>query len=345
MEEAKPSTEQKSEDAARGQIDRRAVPAIVLAGDGQDAKSVCGESKIFLEVGDRPLVVQAILALQEVPLVSEVWVVGNAARLQASLGKAEVQERLTKPLHLLPQGKNLYENAWGTYRQALAGVENSPRDPLPEEMDRRFFYLSGDLPFCFPEELSDFLTQALAIDVDYVFGLVEEHSLVDFLPQEVGEPGIIPAYYNAREGRYRQSNLQMAKPARIGCRRVIGDLYHFRYQRNFLNMLNIAWELARMPRGAFGLVWLFLKVHLAAYFHRRGSSKISNWIRKFITMEQCANAMGLGIQASLRYVVTELGGCAIDIDTEHDYLAVRARHDEWMDAQQKRIAKIKELSE
>ncbi len=347
MEETKRITEQKGEDAgpAREPMEARAVPAIVLAGDGQDAKSVCGESKIFLEVGGWPLVAHAVLALQEVPLVSEVWVVGNAARLQASLGKPEVQDRLTKPLHLLPQGRNLYENAWGTYRQVLAGLGNSPRDPLPDEQDCRFFYLSGDLPFCFPEELSDFLTQAMAVDADYVFGLVEEHSLEDFLPHEVGEPGITPAYYNAREGRFRQSNLHLAKPARIGCRRVIGDLYHFRYQRKFLNMLNIAWELARMPRGAFGLVWLFLKVHLAAYFHRRGSAQISNWISRSITMEQCENAMGLGIQSSLRFVATELGGCAIDIDTEHDYLAVRARYDEWIDAQQKRIEKSKERSE
>lgn len=340
MEETKGDTGKEPEDALNG----RAVPAIVLAGDGQDAKSVCGESKIFLEVGGVPLVVQVVLALQEARLVSEVWVVGDAPRLQEALGKTEIQEQLTKPLHIIAQGRNLYENAWGTYRQVLAGVGNPPRDARPDELDRRFFYLPGDLPFCLPEELSDFLTQAVAIDVDYVFGLVEEHSLEDFLPSEVGEVGIVPAYYNAREGRYRQSNLQLAKPARIGCRRVIADLYHFRYQKNFLNMLNITWGLARMPRGAFGLVWLFLKVHVAAYFHRRGSYGISNWIRKFITMEQCANAMGLGIQSSLRYVVTELGGCAIDIDTEHDYLAVRARYDEWIEVQETRAEKCKEFS-
>jgi len=348
MEEVTPTTGQEQvadgASATHAPTDPRALPAIVLAGDGDDAKAVCGDSKVFLEIGGWPLVVHVILALQEVPLVSEVWVVGNAARLEASLGKTEIQERLTKPLHILPQGRNLYENAWGTYRQALAGLGNPPRDPLPAELDRRFFYLSGDLPFCFSEELTAFLTRAMDIDADYILGLVEEHSLADFLPREAGEAGIIPAYYNATEGRYRQSNLQLAKPARIGCRRVIGDLYHFRYQRKLINMLNLAWGLAHVPRGAVGLVWLFLKVHLAAYFHRRGSDSLSNWIRRFITMDKCAKAMGLGIQSSLRFAVTELGGCAIDIDTEHDYLAVRARYDEWLEAQQRRIEKSKELS-
>lgn len=331
-----------AEGIGRG-VDSSALPAIVLAGDGRDSRAVCGESKVFLEVGGLPLVVHIVLALQHVALVSEVWVVGDAARLQAAMSKPEVKDRLSKPLHILPQGRNLYENAWGTYRQVLAGIGNQPRDPLPGEMDRRFFYLPGDLPFCLPEELTDFLTQALEIDADYILGLAEEHSLAEFLPVEAGEPGIEPAYYNATEGRFRQSNLQLAKPARIGCRRVIGDLYHFRYQRKLSNMLKLAWGLAHVPRGAMGLVWLFLKVHLAAYFHRRGSSTLSNGVRRFITMAQCERAMGLAIQSSLRFVVSEPGGCAIDIDTDHDYFAVRARYDEWSEAQQMRLDKSREL--
>jgi len=59
-----------------------AIPAIVAAGDRRAAKAVYGQSKVYLELGGRPLVAHVVAALQEVPEVSEVWVVGNAERLR-----------------------------------------------------------------------------------------------------------------------------------------------------------------------------------------------------------------------------------------------------------------------
>ena len=50
------------------------------AGDRGAAKAVRGENKVFLEVGGLPLVAHVVLALQDVPEVSAVWVVGDAER-------------------------------------------------------------------------------------------------------------------------------------------------------------------------------------------------------------------------------------------------------------------------
>ena len=54
-----------------------------LTCDRRAAKAVYGESKVYLEVGGRPLVAHVVAALQRVPEVSEVWVVGKAERLNA----------------------------------------------------------------------------------------------------------------------------------------------------------------------------------------------------------------------------------------------------------------------
>ena len=59
-----------------------AIPAVVLAGDLRAAQAVHGESKVFLEIDERPLVAHVVASLQRVPEVSEVWVVGDSARLE-----------------------------------------------------------------------------------------------------------------------------------------------------------------------------------------------------------------------------------------------------------------------
>ena len=51
------------------------IPAIVTAGDQRAAKAVYGESKVYLEMGGRPLVANVVSVLQQVPEVSAVWVV------------------------------------------------------------------------------------------------------------------------------------------------------------------------------------------------------------------------------------------------------------------------------
>ena len=98
------------------------VPAIVLAGDLRAAKAIYGESKVYLEIAGRPLVAHVATALQTTPEVSEVWVVGDAERLEAVLGTPVVQESLCKPLHIVAQFRNVYENGMETYRRALPGA-------------------------------------------------------------------------------------------------------------------------------------------------------------------------------------------------------------------------------
>ena len=117
---------------SRREIDhlRTSIPAIVTAGDRKASRAIYGESKAYLVVAGRPLVAHVVATLQAVPEVSEVWVVGNAARLEPVLGDPALRSALRKPLHLVGQFRSLYENGWETYRRALPGAP--PDGPRPD---------------------------------------------------------------------------------------------------------------------------------------------------------------------------------------------------------------------
>src|SRR5262245_57074154 len=86
---------------------RTPIPAIITAGDRKASRAIYGESKAYLVVAGRPLVAHVAATLQAVPEVSEVWVVGNAARLESALGDPALRAALKKPLHVVGQFRSL----------------------------------------------------------------------------------------------------------------------------------------------------------------------------------------------------------------------------------------------
>jgi len=316
------------------------LPAIVTAGDRRAAKAVHGESKVYLELGGLPLVAHVVLALQRVPEISEVWVVGNADRLETALGSERVRRDLRKPLHIVPQFRNLYENAWQTFRRCLPGAGPQGREPAGPDLDQRVLYVSGDLPFAQPQELSALIRQGLVTDVDYAIGLVTEESMAAFYPKSLGEPGIRMAYFNLAEGRFRQSNLHFVKPARIVNRHYIEDLYEHRYQKEFGNIVRLAWKLLRTEQGGVRLLFYYALMHLAAVADRRGWRHLADRLRRGLPMQRVEATLSLLMRARIRFEVTKVGGCGVDIDNEHDYDAALARFEEWRTAQEARALEL-----
>ena len=312
------------------------IPAVVTAGDRRAAKAVYGESKPYLELGGRALVAHVVAALQRVPEVSAVWVVGNAERLEPLLAAPALQAELCKPLHVVPQFRNLYENGWETYRRLLPDAGAEGRDPGPEDADTAVLYASADLPFATPQEISAFARQCLALDCDYALGLCTEASMRDFYSEAPGEPGIRMAYFNLREGRYRQSNLHWIKPARIGNRHYIEEMYEHRYQRQIGQMIALGWRLLRLQEGGLAVLYYYGLMHLAAIADRWGLARIADAIRARIPMARIEAGCSALLRARFRFVVTELGGCAVDIDNERDYDAARARFETWRERQRAR---------
>jgi molybdopterin-guanine dinucleotide biosynthesis protein A len=311
------------------------IPAIVAAGDLRAAKAIYGESKAYLEIDGRPLVRHVVSLLQAVPEVSEVWVVGNLPRLEAALDP-DFRATLAKPLHLVPQFRNLYENGWQTFRRLLPGAPEDGRDPGPDDADRPVLFVPTDIPFATPQEVSEFVRRALATGADYAMGLVTEEAMAPFYPAAPGEPGIRMAYFNLREGRVRQSNLHLLRPARIVNRHYIEEMYEHRYQRQFGNILALAWRLLVSERGGFVLLAYYLLMHAASIADRHGWKRAADGIRGWIPASRIERGVSSLLRASFRLVVTEAGGCAVDVDNERDFEAARQRFAEWSAAQRKR---------
>ncbi len=315
------------------------VPAVVAAGDRGAAKAIYGESKPYLEVGGRPLVAHVVEALEGVPEITEIWVVGDAPRLASILAPGGSETR-PKPVRILPQFNNLLENAWETYRRLLPNAPAEGRDPRPEDEHQRVLYLSADLPFAEPEEISAFLNRADAPPCDYALGLCTEESMRGFAPDGPGKPGIRLATFNLREGRFRQSNLHLVKPARLRNRVYVQDMYEQRHQRRIGPVGRLAWRLLRVEQGGMTALFYFSLMHLAGWADRRGWRWLSDWIRRRIAMTRIERGAGRLLGCTFRLVVTEAGGCAIDIDTEQDCDAARERFGEWREAQERRARRL-----
>jgi GTP:adenosylcobinamide-phosphate guanylyltransferase len=319
----------------------RRVPAVVAAGDRRAARAIHGESKPYLALAGRPLVAHVVAMLQAVPEVEEVWVVGDAERLAQVFADPAERKELRKPLHVVPQFRNLYENAWETYRRLLPGAGPDGRDPAgAEDAEVPVLYLSADLPFATPEEVSAFVRQSLAVDCDYALGLCTEEAMAGFHPDAPGAPGIRMAYFNLREGRFRQSNLHLVRPARLGNRHYVEDMYEHRYQRQFGQMLALGWRLLRIEEGGASILFYFLLMHFAGVADRRGWTRVADWLRARIPIARVEAGCSSLLRTRFRFVVTEGGGCAVDLDNEHDYDAARACYERWSARQRARVAAL-----
>jgi hypothetical protein len=316
------------------------IPAIVTAGEGRASREVYGQNKVYLEVAGRPLAVHVVVALQSVPDISEIFIVGNPERLTALFEGEELRAEIHKPLHIVAQRRNLLENCWEGYRRALPGAGPNGREPTEADAHFEVFYISGDLPLTTPQEISTFIRRSQALDCDYALGLVPEEALIPFGPESKGEPGIRVATFNIRNGRLRQSNLHFAKPARLGNRHYIEEMYEHRYQRKFANMASLAWRLLLIERGGPSTVFFFGIIHLAGFVDRIGLRWLSDLLRPLVSLERVERHLSRLLKAEFRFVITDAGGCAIDIDKESEYDAVCGRFDEWRKQQRDRAEQL-----
>jgi hypothetical protein len=320
-------------------VTRVQVPAIVAAGDGRASRAVYGDNKAYLELAGRSLVAHAVAALQQVPEVSEVWVVGNAPRLEAVL-RRDLEGRLSKPLTVVPQFRNLLENVWETYRRLLPGAGPAGRDPEEGESDLPVLYLSSDIPLASPQEISAFIRQGAELDCDYALGLVTEESMAPFYPQPAGQgaagqepkPGIEMAYFNLAEGRVRQSNLHLVRPPRLGKRQYIQEMYENRYQKQLGNALHLAWTIVSDEGGGVRVLFYYTLMHLAGVFDRHGWRRVADATRRLLPIARVERAVSALLDTRFRFVVTEGGGCAVDVDNDRDYDVMRERFDEWRES-------------
>ena len=330
-----------AEHAAGGRGGTRPVPAIVTAGDSRAAKAVYGKSKVYLEVDGLALVAHVVRALQQVPEVDAVWVVGDPGRLDEALGRPALQKTLTKPLYVVEQQRDLIANSWETFRRVLSGDPRKGRDPESEaDFDQEILFMSGDLPLATPQEFSTMIQRAQAMDVDYVLGLCPAESLEVFRPGGPDEPGITVAYFNSRDGRFRQNNLHYARPARIGRRERIEEMYEMRHQRRFWNMFVLTMRLLFSRVGGIKIAVLLSMMHLAGMADRSGRPRLARALARFVTLEIHRSTIAKILDTRFGFAVIESAGATLDVDTEEEYDTICERYPEWIAEQRERSLKL-----
>ena len=140
-----------------------------------------------------------------------------------------------------------------------------------------------------------------------------------FYRTEAGAPGIEMAYFNLREGRFRQSNLHLVKPALLGNRHYVEEMYEHRYQKQIGNIVSLAWRIFWRQGGGLRLLAYYAIIHAAAVADRRGWLRLADLLRRWIGISRVEEALGGLLRTRFRFVTTEVGGCAVDIDNEEDY--------------------------
>jgi hypothetical protein len=164
--------------------------------------------------------------------------------------------------------------------------------------------------------------------------------MADFQPSAPDEPGIRMATFNLREGRFRQSNLHLVKPGRIVNRHYVEEMYRNRFQREIGSIVSMAWRLFTSERGGLTILYYYFLMHCAGVLDRRGWRRLADALRCFIPIARIEAGCSHLLRASFRFVVTEAGGSAIDIDNEHDFDVAKLRYAEWSKLQAARAEQI-----
>jgi len=177
-------------------------------------------------------------------------------------------------------------------------------------------------------EIDYFIQNSDLKNFDLITGLTPEEKLRPFYP-ESGKPGVQMAYLHLKERRYRISNLHLVKPIQIGNRHYVQQMYQYRYQRNFKNVILFGWEIIGKDKKSrykyyigllLGLFFSWMNIKPLARFFR-------SWVPKQGLEECISNIM------DTRFIGSEspLPGAALDIDNAQDYEAIKLRFDDWRD--------------
>jgi GTP:adenosylcobinamide-phosphate guanylyltransferase len=293
---------------------------------------VRGTSKAFVELAGKPMVVHVLEALLHTPEVDEVYLVGNPQRLAATVAQSGILALAAargRPVHIVPQRDSLYANVWYTFLRTLS--------PGRTDADHAVLVVPADIPLVIPEELSSFVSRAEASGGDYVVGLSPESALARFAPHD-GAPGVDMAFFNLREGRFRQNNLHWVRPLRMGNRHYIDEMYENRYQKELLSQARLAWRVIRREWRNLWVLGIYFVIHVAGLLHRRGQLELSDRVRYFAPLSMIESASSALLKTRFRTVTTELGGAAIDVDNEADLETVEKMLERWK-ALQVRLAR------
>ena len=144
------------------------------------------------------------------------------------------------------------------------------------------------------------------------------------------------ASFNLAQGRYRQNNLHLVRPLRMGNRHYIQDMYENRYQKELGNMVRLGWRILRKEFRNLWVLFYYLLMHVAGVLDRRGYPRAADRVRSWVSLDTVERGVGALLQTRFRSVVTGLGGAALDVDNDSDLEIVDKNLERWKAMQTRR---------
>jgi len=309
------------------------LDAVVLAGERDAYKPVCGENKGLLEIDGEPVVAYVISALQRCRYVSRIFVVGPRERIREGLERTETGRKWEKEVIVVEQGKSLLENGWNTFLETLPSRAPDGK-PLTEEARRvryegkAVLFLGADMPLLTHYELEEFIEGCDMHRYDYVLGMTSEEDLKAYYPGK-GMPGIRLAYFHFKDSRERQNNLHMIRVFRVINREYGQLMYRFRYQKRWHNMLLILWALLRTPELRLGMIFRFCLLHACRILGRIPWMPLNRLLRRFLDKDRLEEDISLLLRTRFGMGMTTYGGAALDIDNTEQFAVIERQFHRW----------------
>jgi hypothetical protein len=126
----------------------------------------------------------------------------------------------------------------------------------------------------------------------------------------------------------------------MGNRHYIEEMYEHRYQKQVGNIISLAWRILRAERGGLRILGYYVMLHAAGVADRRGWARLADLLRRRIRTSRIEKAVGGLLRTDFRFVTTEVGGSAIDIDNEEHYEIARQRYEDWRREQEQRAERL-----
>lgn len=302
--------------------------ALLVAGEGKNSYKVYDRHKAFLQIEGKCVISYVIEALQGADSVRNITIIGPREEILKHMEKDGINSAGPKPIQVLEQKRNLYENVWTGFLNTLPeGVPENELENSPYR-DRAVLVVPCDSPLITPHEIDYFVQHCDPENYDQILGLTPEESLQPFYP-EPGKPGVKMAYLHLREHRYRINNLHLVKPIRIGNRHYVRQMYHYRYQRNFKNVILFGWKI--IGKDKKNRYRYYIGLLLGLFFSWLHLKPLVKWSRSWVPKQGLEECISNIMDTRFMGLESPLPGAALDIDNARDYEAIKLRFKEWRD--------------
>jgi GTP:adenosylcobinamide-phosphate guanylyltransferase len=300
--------------------------ALLVAGEGKDSYKVYHQHKAFLPIDGKCVISYVIEALQGAESVRSITIAGPRDALLKHLDADGINCVSPKPIHILEQKQNLYENVWHSFLHNLPeGISENELENSPYR-DRAVLVVPCDSPLITSHEIDYFIQNSDLENYDLITGLTPEKKLMPFYP-EPGKPGVQMAYLHLKEQRYRINNLHLVKPIRIGNRHYVQQMYHYRYQRNFKNVVLFGWKIIGKDKKSRYRYYIGLLLGL--FFSWMNIKPLVRFFRAWVPKKGLEECISNIMDTRFMGLESPLPGAALDIDNAQDYEAIKLRLHDW----------------